>query len=290
MKQNKIIRFALLASAAMFAVGSVQGAVTAGSLVLFFQKPGDTDTVFVNLGNAATLYRGAAAGSSAANQALDIININSTLVSAFGSGWASDQNVYAGLAGVLENSTNTTVVNGDQYRTLYVSRSRASVGTVGASGSTSYNLLAAGSLTGGATNIRGLITNFATQLGSADQGIVSVDLSVIDNQNPTTLAGVQSTAFGQFTTGVQQRGSASVFGTFGLAGEVEFALDLQRLVPDGTVNTDEVAGQSRFGSYEGTVTIGSNGSVSFITIPEPSSITLAGIAGLALAFRRRRNA
>ncbi|MBJ7255694.1 MAG: PEP-CTERM sorting domain-containing protein, partial [Akkermansiaceae bacterium] len=66
--------------------------------------------------------------------------------------------------------------------------------------------------------------------------------------------------------------------------------DLQRLVPDGTVNTDEVAGQSRFGSYEGTVTIGSNGSVSFITIPEPSSITLAGIAGLALAFRRRRNA
>ena len=299
MKQNKIIRFALLASAAMFAVGSAQGAVTAGSLVLFFQKPGDTDTVYVNLGNAATLYRGAAAGSSAANQALDIININSTLVSAFGSGWASDQNIYAGLAGVLENSTATTVVNGDQYRTLYVSRSRASVGTVGASGSTSYNLLAAGSLTSGSTNIRGLITNFATQLGSADQGIVTTDLSVIDNQNPTTLAGVQSTAFGQFTTGVQQRGSASTIGNFGwddgsgydlYASSVEFALDLQRLVPDGTVEPGEVAGQSRFGSYEGTVTIGSNGSVSFITIPEPSSITLAGIAGLALAFRRRRNA
>ena len=290
MKQNKIIRFALLASAAMFAVGSAQGAVTAGSLVLFFQKPGDTNTVYVNLGDAATLYRGAAAGSSAANQALNIININSTLVSAFGSGWASDQNIYAGLAGVLENSTATTVVNGDQYRTLYVSRSRASVGTVGASGSTSYNLLAAGSLTSGSTNIRGLITNFATQLGSADQGIVTTDLSVIDNQNPTTLAGVQSTAFGQFVSGVQQRGSVSVFGTFGLAGQVEFALDLQRLVPDGTVDSGEVAGQSRFGSYEGTVTIGSNGSVSFITIPEPSSITLAGIAGLALAFRRRRNA
>ena len=281
--------------AVLFGMGSTLAQLQAqtaarGDLMLFFQKPGDTDTVYVNLGNAATLYRGAATGPTAAKQALNIININSSLTSAFGAGWASDPDVYAGLAGVLENSTGTTVVNGDQYRTLYVSRARTSVGTVGASGSTAYNLVSAGSLTSGATNMYGMTTNFFTQLPSVAQGLVTTEFSVIDNQNPTTLAGVQTTAFGQFVSGVQQRGSVSVFGTFGLAGQVEFALDLQRLVPDGTVEPGEVAGQSRFGSYEGTVTIGSNGSVSFITIPEPSSITLAGIAGLALAFRRRRNA
>ncbi|MBJ7425050.1 MAG: hypothetical protein JHD23_11225, partial [Akkermansiaceae bacterium] len=80
--------------------------------------------------------------------------------------------------------------------------------------------------------------------------------------------------------GVQQRGSASVFGTFGLAGEVEFALDLQRLVPDGTVNTDEVAGTSRTGSYEGTVTVGTTGNVSFIT--QGTSAYDAWLAGFPL--------
>ena len=290
MKQFNITKTALLASAAMFTMGSAQAAVTAGSLLLFFQKPGDTDTVYVNLGSAANLYRGAASGPSAANQALGIININSTLVSAFGALWATDTDIYAGLSGVFDNSTNSTVVDGDQYRTLYASKARTSVGTVGASNSTTWNLVSTGSLTTGATNMLGLTTNFATQLGSADQGVVTVDLSSIDGQNPTTLAGVQSTAFGQFTNGVQQRGSATAFGVFGAAGEVEFALDLQRLVPDGTVSPGEVAGTSRTGSYEGTVTIGTDGIVSFITVPEPSSVTLAGIAGLALAFRRRRNA
>ena len=120
-----------------FTLAQLQAQTAArGDLMLFFQKPGDTDTVYVTLGSAATLYRGAASGPSSANQTLNIINIDGTLASAFGAGWATDPDVYAGLAGVLENSTADTVVNGDQYRTIYVSRSRNGVGTVGASGST----------------------------------------------------------------------------------------------------------------------------------------------------------
>jgi hypothetical protein len=259
--------------------------------VLFFQTRGVSGSgngVYVNLGNAATEFRGATAGANAAMQRVNFINIGTTLEAAFGAGWASDPDIYAGVAGVFENIVDPTVVDGDQYRTLYASRPRTSVGTLGQSQSTQWNLTSAGSLTTGATNMLALLSNATILLPAADQGVVAD--TAIRNQNPFNGSGVQQTAFGQFTGGLQQKGSASSFGTFGDAGVVEFALDVQRLVPDGTVDAGEVSGVSRRGSYEGTLTVDSLGNVSFITIPEPSSLTLAGIAGLALAFRRRRNA
>jgi len=253
-----------------FALTQLQGQTVAnGDLILFFQKPGDNNTVYVNLGKAATLFRGAASGPSAAQQRLNFININTTLNNAFSpsnpGGWASDPDLFAGLAGVFSNIDSPTIVDGDQYRTLYASKARNSVGTVGSSGSTQWNLDSAGSLTNGATNMLALTTNFAFRLPGQNQGVVSVVDSVIDNQNPTSLTGVQGQAFGQFNGGVQQRGSASTIGTFGDAGVVEFALDLQRLVPDGTVDLGEVEGPRRKGTYEGTVTVATNGNVSFIT-------------------------
>jgi len=288
------MKFPIIASAAMFTLGSVQGAtVAAGDLVLFFQKVGDSNTVYVNLGAADTLYRGFYSGISGADYLLSnvgFININSTLVTAFGAGWASDTSIYAGLAGALSNSSAGTVVQGDQNRTLYVSRARTAVGTVGTSSSTAFNLSGSGNLTAGATDMTALTSVFATQLPNQDQGIVTVSLSNIDNLAPVSVSFVQGTAFSQFVGGVQQRNGAAAFGNFSDAGQVEFALDLQRLVPDGTVSANEISGPSRTGTYEGTVTIGTNGDVSFFTIPEPSSVTLAGLAGLALAFRRRRNA
>jgi hypothetical protein len=292
MKRNNIMKFALFASVAMLSLGSTQAAtVAAGDLILYFQQVGGNNTVYANLGSAATLYRGVSSGPNAELQALDIININSTLVSAFGAGWASDNTIFAGLAGVRSTTLSTTVVNGDQNQTLYVSRSRNGVGTLGEVNSVLWDIVSGGTLTTPATGMLSLRTDFAAELPNLSQGVVSKTASVIDDQNPingSTFA--QGPAYSTFQGGVQQRGSASAFGTFGPAGQVEFALDLNRITPDFDTNTNEIAGPGRVGTYEGTVVVGTNGSVSFVTVPEPSGTLALGLLGTiaGLGYRRRK--
>ena len=296
MKHHSIRNLALFAGAALFASGSTQAAnsfFAAGDLIMFFQKPGDGDTVYVSLGNAATLYRGAAAGPTSSLQALDIVNVDSVLTAAFGSGWASDTGIYAGLVAARSASTSQTlqaIDNGDQKRTLYASKARFDVGTVGQANSAAWDLTLANSSTAGATDIIAMGNNLEDNTTQQAE-VVSTTISVIDNYNPFLVPGIQGTAFSAFQGGVQQAGSASSFGVFGDAGSVEFALDLYRIAPLNDSDTlGEVSGVKQVGSFEGTVVVGSNGSVSFLTIPEPSSVALTGLAGLAMAFRRRRNA
>ena len=84
-----------------------------GDLVLYFQKDGGSNTVYANLGNAATLYRGTAAGPGAANR-IDFLDISLELTTAFGAGWAADDKVYAGLAGVWgTNGASVALQDGD---------------------------------------------------------------------------------------------------------------------------------------------------------------------------------
>lgn len=300
MKYNTTRLFMSLTSTAVLLTGSAQAANSfydIGDLVLYFQKPGNVNTVYVSLGDAATNFRGSAAGPTADRQSLNIINLNQTLTDAFGAGWASDTGIYAGAVAAASSSTGTQTPLGDQTRTMYVSRGRDSVGTVGLANSTTYDLNQAGTQTAGATNIIAMGNTFETQ-GTAQQQIITTDISTIDDQNPflSTSLGIQGFAFNAFNGGVQQRGSATTIGDFGYAGDVyaedaEFALDIYRIAPRAdSETTGEVSGQKLVGSFEGTLAIGANGDVSFVTIPEPSSVTLAGIAGLALAFRRRRNA
>lgn len=296
MKHNTIRRLALLASATMLAAGSSQAAnsfFAAGDLILFFQKPGNNNTVYVSLGSAADLYRGSAAGPTADRQALDIININATLTSAYGEGWASDTGIYAGLAAARSNSTGTNIpaiALGDQSRTLYASKARTSVGTIGSANSTAWDLTQANSSTAGASDIFAMGNNLENNTTLRSE-VVTVDLSSIDNYNPFLVPGIQSTAFSAFSGGVQQPGSATSFGMFGDAGSAEFALDLYRIVPlNDSDTTGEVSGVKQIGSFEGTVVVGTTGGVSFVTVPEPSSLALTGLAGIALACRRRRSA
>ena len=304
--KNKTTRlFLSLASTAVMLTGSSQAANSfydLGDLMLTFQKPGNNNTVYVSLGNAATNFRGAAAGPTAANQSLNIININQTLVDAFGAGWASDTSIYAGVAGAFSSNASlstSAVANGDQHRTLYLSRARESIGTVGLANSATYDLSTSVPYTGVSTQIIAMGNTFEVN-GTARQEIITTDISTIDTQNPINIAPVtfaqsQGSAFGAIVGGIQQRGSESTIGDFGYGGDVyaedvEFALDLYRIVPRlDTATTDEISGTQHIGTFEGTLAIGANGDVSFVTIPEPSSVTLAGIAGLALAFRRRRN-
>jgi hypothetical protein len=245
-----------------------------GDLILFFQKPGDDDTLYVGLGAARTLYRGTEAGPTADRQALNIVNINSALTTAYGAGWASDTGIYAGLAACRSTSTGIQVFEGDQTRTVYVSRPRNAVGTLGQRNSTAWDLTSVGNLTGSATPIvsslsNDLETNYLTQVATAP-----LATSKIDDTNPFSSPGIQGNAFTQFVGGVQQAGSAASFGTFGPAGSVEFALDLNRIVPRvDSDTTGEVSGVRFIGSYEGTVVVGTNGSVSFITQGVASAYT-----------------
>ena len=282
----------------MLASGSLQAANTffeAGDLILYFQKPGNNNTVYVSLGSAASLFRGAEAGPTADRQSLNLINISTTLTDAFGSGWASDTGIYAGAAAALSNQQDFDVVNGDVNRTMYISRARNTVGTVGLRNSGLWDLNSAQSQNAGSTNIVALGNNLEVNT-TTQQAILTVDLSTIDNQNPINSGnGIQGQAFAAFTGGVQQRGSATTIGDFGFGGDTyvqnaEFALDISRIVPRADDEViGEVSGAKLIGSFEGTLIVGADGGVSFVTIPEPSSVVLSGLATIALVFRRRRD-
>jgi hypothetical protein len=258
-----------------------------GDLVLYFQQEGGTNTVYANLGSA-TQYRGTASGVSDGTNALNITDLNSTLVSAFGAGWASDTTVYAGLAGVFStNATANTVVDGDPFRTLYVSAARTGLGNVGEAGSAGYSVPSSTSMTQGASGITSQNNVFENNYEGAI-AISTTDISGIDNQNPFLAPGVQDTAFGVFGGGVMQQGQAGDLGTFGDETNVEFALDLYRILAK-TGLAGQVEGTLRESSYEGTITINSTGGVSFQAVPEPSSVAFLGMAASAALLRRRRS-
>jgi uncharacterized membrane protein len=237
-----------------------------GDLVLYFQKPGDEDTIYVSLGSAALLYRGSEPGPSAAQQKLNIVNINAELTQAYGANWASDPGIYAGIAAARSSSTGTGIIDGDQTRTLYVGASRLSLGATGLPGSEVYDLTSSLPFTVSSGQIIGMNNILETRY-STRVAISPTSVSQIDDQNPFLAPGIQDTAFKGFAGGVQQVGRATPFGTFGPAGQVEFALDLYRIVPrdDSETAGVEVPGTKNVGTFEGTLVIGTNGAVSFIT-------------------------
>lgn len=240
-----------------------------GDLVLFFQKPGSENTVYVGLGNAATLYRGSAVGPTADRQALNIVNIASSLESAFGADWEQDPEIFAGLAASWSSSPNIAEqLNGDPHRTLYASQARQPLGAPGTNSSEPWDFTLSGfaqpSSSIFAMNNK-LETDFTTRVG-----ISPVSSSTIDDNNliQTSPTGgfLQPSSFGAFPGGVQQQGTEATLGAFGPARQVEFALDLYRILPRITAE-GQVTGPLQTGSYEGTVVVSTAGNVSFITQP-----------------------
>jgi hypothetical protein len=276
----------------------------AGDLVLFFFQESGSQTVYVNLGQAYT-YRGAAAGSQDATAVTNILesrgstqsgaavtNLGTTLTNAFGASWASMTNLYAGLAAVRSASTSTsaTAVNGDPSRTIYTSVANNLVDEPGGRvvpGNTDMTTIANNTIS---MNTKFLGSNDILQAGVAD--------SFIDEQNPFFTSGILDTAFGSLAGGVAQVGTATSLGSFGDVSNVEFALDLHRILATnggaGTItaglDSEGNTIPTRTSTYEGTITINSSGVVGFSAVPEPSSVMLLGLGAGALAFRRRRNA
>ena len=244
---------------------------TPGDLVLYFQQEGGTNTIYIDLGNAATQFRGAATGPDVANK-INFLNINAALTSAFGTGWASDPTVYAGLAGVWGISstlTNNTLQDGDPNRTIYLSGPRSSPGTAGQANSAGYTVGGNTAMSTASSQIAQQNSVFADANGTNGydaQAIVSpTSISLIDENNPFMSPGVLGNAFNNtFGGGVMQSGDPA-FGTVGAAGNVEFALDLYRIQAKnnapGQVGYGETA---RLGTFEGTVTVNSSGMVSFV--------------------------
>lgn len=243
--------------------GADNPSYAAGDLILFFQQEGGTNTVYANLGNAATLFRGTASGPGAANQ-VNFKDLNAKLVEAFDSNWAADPTVYAGLAAVWGTDPDDEALqDGDPQRTLYISKSRTGVGSIGAAGSSGWTINSNTGMTGASSNIFNQ-NNIVEQLYSEATVVAPSAVSRIDEQNPFLAAGVQGVAFSTFGGGVQQAGTVGSFGAFGEAGNVEFALDLYRIVATAGI-ADQVTGTVRKGTYEGTVTVNSDGQVSFIS-------------------------
>lgn len=287
--KTKALLLSLLAGSALLTAGTAKAAnsyYAPGDLVLFFQQEGGSNTVYVNLGNTATVFR------DATSDLTNIININDQLNAAFGNTWTQMGNIYAGLAGVWgTNETNRTLQNGDPHRTLYVSQSRNGVGTAGVANSSGYTVNTTTGMTNAASDIYAMNNTFETQYDA--RAVVSpTNVSTIDTNNPFAAPGIQGVAFRTFASGVQQVSDTGVgsFGTIGSYANLEFALDLYRILGRDDV-TNQVGGPLKEGTYEGTVVIDSAGNVSFTAaVPEPSTWLLFGLgtAWVLYGMRRRR--
>jgi hypothetical protein len=241
-----------------------------GDLVLFFQKLGSSNTVYVNLGNAAKNFRGPAAGPADGVNKINFLNINTELTTAFGPSWAFDPTLYAGAAGVWGSSATdkVTLQDGDPNRTLYITKARSAVGAVGSPDSSGWDLSLAGNtaMTSAASGIES--QNNVLESYTSATAVVTTFSSFIDDQNPFLSPGIQGPAMnGALEGGIQQAGATAAFGTFGGAGQVEFALDLYRVLASD-VASNQIHGTERVGSYEGTITVGTDGKVSFIATNE----------------------
>ena len=292
MKLKNKLASLLVASGSLAAASSAHAAAYApGDLMLYFFQEGGSQTVLANLG-AATGYRGSVAGPSDAVKNLNVLDLKSALSQAFGQNWASLDNLYAGLIAANNAfvSLTTAAVNGDSNRTLYFSAPNNLADEV------------LGRNIGGNSAMTILATQIAAQgstFTGADDFLTSpADVSnQIMNQNKFLTSGILGQAYGGFSGGIAQVGIDGTYGSLGGVSNVEFALDLHRMLsaPDaaGTINGVDADGNAiatRTSMYEGTITINSNGVVGFQAVPEPSSVMLLGLGAGALAFRRRRSA
>lgn len=298
LKKNLAV-LALAASVSTLATVSAQAQnpdYVAGDLVLFFQNPGGTlaegnnQLLFVDLGNTALDFRGLGAGLEAGQPNISLgININAALTAAFGANWATSTTLNAGLAGVWGTSSlSTATQNGDPHRTVYASNARNTLGTLGTAGSSAWIFGSDATANSASSGITGSLAGFATN-GTGAISQLNISQSTLDENAP-----VGSTSWGAFSTpGVYQAGTAGTLGSLGGVDNIEFALDLYRILAK-TNAPGQVGGALRTGSYEGTVVLSSNGDLSFLgsepfaPVPEPSSaLVFAGVIGTAGLVRRR---
>ncbi len=276
-------------------------------LVLTFQNPGglvgSSQTVTVALGNVSTMFRDAVDGSVFSPNAANITNLGTVLQSTFGDTangvfWYDQPSLWMGAIGFRGTSpTATQLLDLDPQQTIYFTKLREGVGTVGFANSPTPTTIAnSGS---GITSAMQQVKEQIEQFGTAAVFVQGTGTSFIDDQNPFTggnPAFGQSTAYAFIGGGVQDNFAAGPYGVFGTAGSVEMALDLYRIQnrnditpPNGTGTQYGLGQPIGQGEYLGTITLNQAGQVAFsANVPEPSAAVLLGVATLGLISRRRR--
>jgi hypothetical protein len=268
-----------------------------GDLILGFQSKGGTGAdknVLVNLGNTATVFRNANTNSINLD---NIVNVNSILTSTFGAGWFDNTNILWGAAGVWANVIEGNLQNGDPEQSIYISKTRTAIGLDETIKNSTINTPTATNHTNGANNIIALNGAFETQTLLDQVALDNTTANTWEDFNVTSVGFVQSTAFGAYTGGIQQRFGAGTYGVSNATGSpvtIEGALDLYRAQSQNNVSGQfDEGGPLRVPQFQGILTIDNAGNVDFITtvVPEPSSALLLGVASvLGLGIRRRRTA
>jgi len=301
---SKPLALAVSSLIALASTASAQNtAFATRDLFLTFQNPGGTQGATAVLtaiaGTTDTTARNTAFRDAAPGSFTNLTNIGSALTAAFGATWFEQPTLWmAGLAHFGTSDQQTGVTNGDPQRSLYFTRARNSVGTVGEQNSLGQTNNNSSFFTVSSSGINTLRNGLeqAPGAGSFPTFQSTITPSQIDNELDFFSVGNQRPAFGTIVDGgVQDNFFAGSFGTFGSAGAVEIALDLFRMVP-GTnqpgVPLVGVVGTPGIADFLGTLTINSSGAVGFTAeaapIPEPTTGLVGAVTMLFAATLRRR--
>lgn len=306
--QSKLRLLALaagsLAITSVCANAAADDAYTANDMLLFFQNPSGTtgtdQVVYYSLGSTYDVFRDAATpGDVSFGTTISLGNIHSILTTTYGADWTgAASSIYAGANGQngATSALATSVTNGDYARTVYVTKKRTAAGTVGSANSSSplYDPANTGVATAisGANNISGM----------TQPGAVGTSGTTLDQNNVLNTA-----AYGVISGGIV--GTLGSTFSLGSVNNIVLALDLYRVAKTTGTNsaaatnwhvansiTATYSDNSYPGSngaradYLGSITIGSNGDVNFVAVPEPSTYALLALAGAVvfIAVRRRK--
>lgn len=257
-----------------------------GDLILGFQQTGGGAVAQFNLGTAFSYRDLVGTGTNQVNFA----NIDAQLDSAYGTTWFQQSNIFGGAAAVRSNTASAIQApqNGDKNRTIYFTRERTGVGSIGFAQSDYFS----GNQTGVdtiASNIFQLNTSFAANSTNgvglySDPSAVSNSWEDFNQFIPLTTN--LEPAFGSINGGAQDQYNTGFTSIFGI-NNVVWATDLYRQVRYPGTSTADAPSPA---GYIGTLVLDASGNISFFSaVPEPGSAGLIGIAAAAFAFVRRRN-
>lgn len=262
------------ATAAVYSAGDLLMGFVAGS------GTGANETLVVNLGPASS-FRDAFDGGTIR---LNFTNIGTQLNAQFspsGTPWYERTDLYISLfASTASDTIGDTLVSGDPFRTIYVSRSRTSEGALPSPFTIASN-------TAITTSSAQIVSTSGVYAGSAaDTSGVAIIADAANTLDKYTKP-FASNSFTNLNGGIEQAFSIGTRGNFGPISNAEAALDLQRLQAVNNIPGQYgESGTIRRGDFTGIFTIDSAGSVSFV--PEPGSASILALTGMLLLSRRRR--